>query len=293
MLSINKGIMLCFAAYASFSVQDAVMKWMVADFSVGELLFWRSLTMLVVCLAIGRRQLISKTMASPVLKPLMWRSFIAGLAWVFYYLSAKELTLAQMTTLYYSAPVIVVVLAVVLLQEKPTAMQWASVVIGFIGVLVASRPSFTSQALSVFYALFSALLWAYTYVLLRQLAGKVSVLMQMFAANGMFVLMTGLSLPFTFTVLDINTIMVMLLTGLIGGLGQYLLFVSFEHVEATVLAPIEYTGLIWAFLFSFLIWGDEPNAFLIAGAILIAISGLVSIIANDRKTKSLIAHAES
>ncbi|WP_413693142.1 DMT family transporter [Psychromonas sp. KJ10-2] len=291
--SVNKGILLCFGAYAIFSIQDAVMKWMVADFGVAELLFWRSLAALFICLVIGRKAIIKQTIQSPVIKPLMWRSLVAAFAWVFYYLSAKELSLAQMTTIYYSAPIIVVVLAVLLLNEKPTKLQWASVFIGFIGVLIASRPGFTSQALSVFYALFSALLWAYTYILLRRLSGKASIFVQMVAANFMFIVIIGVSLPWTFTSFDSTAILVMMVTGVIGAAGQYFLFASFEHVEATVLAPIEYTGLIWAFIFSYLIWGSEPNNFLIMGAVMIAVSGFVSVLANNKKNKAIKLHAEA
>jgi S-adenosylmethionine uptake transporter len=290
--SVNKGILLCFGAYAIFSIQDAVMKWMVADFGVAELLFWRSIAALMVCLAIGRKKIIKDSLQSPVLLPLIYRSLVAAFAWVFYYLSAKELSLAQMTTLYYSAPIIVVILAVLLLKEKPTKLQWTSVFIGFVGVLIASRPGFTDQALSVFYALFSALLWAYTYILLRRLSGKASIFVQMVVANFMFILVTGISLPWTFTAFDSTTVLVMMLTGVIGAAGQYFLFASFEHVEATTLAPIEYTGLIWAFIFSYLIWGSEPNGFLIIGAIMIALSGFVSILANNQKSKNLKLHAE-
>jgi len=285
--STNKAILLCVAAYAIFSMQDAVMKWMVSDFGVAELLFWRSLAALLICLMVGRKKVVQDTIQSPVLKPLIWRSLIAAFAWVFYYLSAKELSLAQMTTIYYSAPIIVVVLAVALLKEKPTKLQWASVFIGFIGVLIASRPEVTGQALSIFYALFSALLWAYTYILLRQLSGKASVLVQMVAANFMFIVITGVSLPWTLSGFDTQAILIMMLTGIIGAAGQYFLFASFEYAEATTLAPIEYTGLIWAFTFSYLIWGAGLNAFLITGATLIAVSGFMSVIANNHKNKQL------
>lgn len=279
----NKGIVFCFVAYATFAIQDAVMKWMVADFTVAELLFWRSLTSILVCIGIGGKKVIRDMLASPVFWPLVYRSVVAALAWFFYYLSAKQLSLAQMTTLYYSAPIIVVFLAVMFLKEQPTKLQWLSVFIGFVGVTIAARPDGTDQVLSVFFALFSALLWAYTYILLRKLSGKSSIFVQMLMANIVTTVMTGASLPWTFTVFDFNSISMMVFIGIIGALGQYFLFASFEHAEATVLAPIEYTGLIWAFLFSYFIWGMQPNVFLIFGAIFIALSGLLSVIANNRK----------
>lgn len=282
-LSSSRGILLCFAAYVTFSVQDAAMKWLVEDFTVSELLFWRALTSLILGFAFFGPLIIKETLCSPVFKPLMWRSFIASGAWFFYYLSGKGLSLSQMTTIYYSAPIIVVVLAVALLKEKPTKLQWLSVFVGFVGVLIASRPEATSEYMSVCYALFSALLWAYTYILLRKLSGKASIHVQIFSANMMTVVLTGVSLPWTFTAFDPPSIGIMVFIGIIGLVGQYFLFASFEHAEATTLAPIEYTGLIWAFLFSFFIWGSQPSTFLITGAVLISLSGLLSVFANRQK----------
>ncbi|TXR53377.1 DMT family transporter [Reinekea thalattae] len=276
------GVIMCFSAYATFSIQDAVMKWFVTDFSVAELLFWRSLTSILVCLALGGAAIIKQALSSKILLPLIWRSIIAALAWFFYYLSARELSLAQMTTLYYSAPIIVVLLAVALLKEQPTKRQWAATAIGFIGVIIASKPEATNQYLSIFYALFSAFLWAYTYILLRKLSGKSSILVQMLLANVVTTLMTGATLPWTFTSIDATTISVMVLTGVIGALGQYFLFSSFEYADASTLAPIEYSGLIWAFLFSYFIWGNQPGYFLIIGAMFIALSGFLSITVNKQ-----------
>jgi drug/metabolite transporter (DMT)-like permease len=70
----------------------------------------------------------------------------------------------------------------------------------------------------------------------------------------------------------------MLAAGLVGGIGQYLLFASFQRATATVLAPFEYTGLIWAFLLSSLVWGTVMDMSLLAGAGLIAVSGTLAMI---------------
>lgn len=282
----QQGILLSCGAYACFSLQDAGMKWLVADYSVTETLFWRSLAVLLVCLLLGRQALVREAIKSPARKPLVLRGLVGIVAWILYYLAAREMSLAQMTTLYFSAPVIVIVLAVLILGERPTPLQWLVVALGFIGVLVACQPTRITDPVPVIFALVSAGLWAYTYIMLRQLGGQSSVAVQVAISNLVFVLATGLALPWTLTTLEPKAILSMASVGLVGGIAQYLLFASFAKASATVLAPFEYTGLIWAFILSFVVWDTLPNLPLMLGAGLIAFSGILGVIADRRSAQA-------
>ncbi len=282
--SAQQGILVSIAAYAGFAVQDAAMKWIVADFSVWEALFWRSLTVLILCLLIGRRHIVQQCWHCRAQKALLWRGLVTIIAWLLYYQASRELTLAKLTTLYFAAPVIVVLLAVMLLKERPNSWQWLSVFIGLGGVIIACHPSdlgTLSAALSAFAA---AALWAYTYIILRQIGGRASLGAQMLSANLVFVVVTGASLPWTATSPSLDTILLMAGVGVIGGGAQYLLFFSFSKAEASVLAPFEYTGLIWAFILSFVIWNEVPDHYSVCGALLIMLSGAFSLYAERQKS---------
>lgn len=283
-----QGIGLCTLGYAFLSLQDAAIKWLVADYSVVDILFWRSLVVVVACLLAGRRRLIQRAWRSPSRRLLVMRGLLSIIAWLLYYTAARDLTLAEMTTLYFSAPIMVTVLAAVILKERASGWQWLSLGIGFIGVLIACRPSNMTHPLPIVLTLLAAMCWAFTYIQLRQVDGETSVLEQMLITNVVFVLCMTLALPWTHTSVPTDAWLGMLGAGLVGGIGQFLLFASFQRATATVLAPFEYTGLIWAFLLSNLIWGTSMEVSLIVGAGLIAISGTLAMIFGRHPSQDVV-----
>ena len=96
---VYAGILLTSVAYALFSGQDAAIKLLVTGMSVWQILFFRSATILVGCAAIGGPQLFRDAARSPILKPMLWRSFLILGAWLCYYSAAKHLQLAELTTI--------------------------------------------------------------------------------------------------------------------------------------------------------------------------------------------------
>ncbi len=135
-----QGIGLCTLGYAFLTLQDAAIKWLVADYSVVTILFWRALVVVAVVLAAGRTRLIQRAWYSPSRRLLVVRGLLSIVAWLLYYTAARDLTLAEMTTLYFSAPIMVTVLAAVILKERASGWQWFSLIVGFVGVIIACRP---------------------------------------------------------------------------------------------------------------------------------------------------------
>ena len=135
-----QGIGLCTLGYAFLSLQDAGIKWLVADYSVFTILFWRALVVVLACLLIGRLQLVRRAWRSSSRRLLVVRGLLSIAAWLLYYTAARDLTLAEMTTLYFSAPIMVTVLATAILKERVNGWQWFTLIIGFIGVVIACRP---------------------------------------------------------------------------------------------------------------------------------------------------------
>lgn len=273
-----QGIGLCTLGYAFLALQDAAIKWLVADYSVVSILFWRSLVVVVACLLVGRSQLVRRAWRSPSRRLLVVRGLLSIVAWLLYYTAARDLTLAEMTTLYFSAPIMVTVLAAVILKERASGWQRFSLIIGFVGVIIACRPSDITHPLPIVLTLLAAMCWAFTYIQLRQVDEQTSVLEQMLITNVVFVLCMLLALPWTHTPAPTPAWLGMLAAGLVGGIGQFLLFASFQRATATLLAPFEYTGLIWAFALSSLVWGTLMDTSLIIGAGLIAVSGTLAMI---------------
>jgi S-adenosylmethionine uptake transporter len=287
-----QGIALCSLAYAFLALQDAVIKWLVADYSVFTILFWRSLVVVGACMIAGRMGLLRRAWGSASRKLLIIRGLLSLLAWLLYYTAAKDLTLAEMTTLYFSAPIMVTLLAALILKERASRGQWVALIIGFVGVVIACRPSHLQDPVPIALTLAAALCWAFTYIQLRQVDPATSVLEQMLITNGVFVICMAVTLPWTHTPAPTPAWLGMLAAGLVGGIGQCLLFASFRRATATLLAPFEYTGLIWAFLLSSLIWGASMDTSLIIGAVLIAVSGTLAMLSARHPESQDVVGAE-
>lgn len=282
---ILKGVLLCAAACMFFSFQDAAIKWLVAEHAVFEILFWRSVFVLLACFIWGRATLFRQAIRSSARWPMVWRAIIACGAWLLYYTGAKEVSFAQMSTLYFSAPIIVTVLAIFMLGERASLLQWLVVLLGFVGVVVASQPAALGSSLATVMILAAAVLWAYGFILIRKQASLMPVVEQVLLTNLVFMIFMAFTLPWQWSTSSWQEMGLMFCVGFFGGAAQFLLFSSFAHAPASVLAPFEYTGLIWAFLLSWLIWGDTPSPMLMLGASLIAVSGIAGAYVAARKER--------
>jgi drug/metabolite transporter (DMT)-like permease len=138
--SVSLGILLTTAAYMAFTFHDAIVKVLTASIPVWQILFFRSLTILLGCLAYGRSKLVHQAITSPIIKPMIARSILLLCAWLSYYTAASHLQLAEVTTLYYAAPVVGTLLAWFILKEEVTPARWLAVGVGFVGVIIASNP---------------------------------------------------------------------------------------------------------------------------------------------------------
>jgi S-adenosylmethionine uptake transporter len=122
--------------------------------------------------------------------------------------------------------------------------------------------------------LFAGFCWAWSVILVRLVSRTESTLNQMMATSLLFIVACGAVLPFVWKTPDLFGWVLMIGLGLVAAAGQYLLYEGFRYAPASTLAPIEYSGLVWAFLYGYLIWSDVPTLNVIVGALLIVFSSL-------------------
>ncbi|MGQ3279951.1 MAG: DMT family transporter, partial [Shinella sp.] len=254
--TVSSGILLTLFAYFLFSVQDASVKWLVVALPVWQILFVRSVTIFLLCFAFGGRPILRAARHSPVLKPLFLRNLLLLAAWLSYYTAARDLGLAELTTLYYASPVVMTILSVPILGEKVPGYRWLAVATGFVGVVIACGVAVKGIELSlpVYLALQAAIFWAIATVLLRKTALQERTQVQMTISSGLFVLYTALVVPFVWQPISAVDLALMAGTGVLAGIGQFALFEGMRRAPVSVLAPFEYTSLVWAFALGYLIW---------------------------------------
>jgi drug/metabolite transporter (DMT)-like permease len=286
--SVSLGILLTTLAYMAFTFHDAIVKVLTVTIPVWQILFFRSLTILLGCLAYGRGALVRQTVTSPIIKPMVARSVLLLCAWLSYYSAASRLQLAEVTTLYYAAPVVGTVLAWFILKERVTPARWLAVGVGFVGVLVACNPVGLAISWPVYLALQAAVLWASAMVLLRKTSLHEKTIVQLAVSNVFFLGMTGIAVIYTWTTPSMTDLALLIATGAVAGSAQFALFEGMRQAPVSVLAPFEYTSLVWAFVLGYLIWSDIPTRNVLLGAILILAAGLI-IIVSERLTRRVPA----
>jgi drug/metabolite transporter (DMT)-like permease len=280
------GIGLGVLAYSLFAWHDASNKWLVASLPVWQVLFFRSFTVVIGCLAVGRAKLVARAIETPLKGPLVLRAAITLAAWLSYYSAARSLPLAQLMTLYFSSPLITTLLAIPLLGERVTRSRGISVSIGFAGVVVAANPTGIAASWATGLVLIAACLWGYAIVLMRQIARREGSMLQMLYQNVCYLVATGALCGLSWKTPDGGELVLLLGVGVLGGLGQFSLFEAARLAPAAVMATVEYTALLWAFVLGFLVWGDIPGPLIFLGAGLILGSGLF-MLAMERRALRL------
>lgn len=282
------GIMLTSVAYFFFALHDAAVKLLVASTPVWQVLFFRSVTILVGCFIFGGRPVYAEAARSRVMKPMLLRSFLILAAWLCYYTAARHLQLAELTTIYYAAPVIVTVMSVFVLKEQVPPLRWAAVFLGFVGVYLACDPARLGLSTPVLLVLAAAFMWGLSIVLLRKIALQEKTIVQMILNNSFFLVTAGVPLIYLWHKPDLGETLLLFGAGTLAGIAQFTLFEGMKRAEASIVATFEYTGLVWAFLLGYLIWADIPRREVFLGASLIIGAGLLMIVGEHfRKRPAL------
>ena len=192
------------------------------------------------------------------------------MVWCFF-IGLKTMALAEAITIAFVAPLFIIMLSRPLLGETIGARRWAAVAIGFAGVLIALQPGFGGAMTGQILVLISAFCYALSMVLVRRFSGRESTHnIYFYGSIGSFVVSAFLSIP-VWVEPDATDWGLLLLVGFWGAIGGYAVIRAYRLGEASMLAPLEYTALIWSIIFDLILFKLTPiPAVLIGAAIIIA-----------------------
>jgi len=205
--------------------------------------------------------------------------------------SLRYLPLAEATSLFYAAPLITTVLAAAILKEKVSKAKGAAIFLGFLGVLYMLQPRLSSNLLGAALALGSACTSAYVSIELRRMGATekaITIVIYFMLACSLAGIVT---MPFSFVVPTAHDAVLLLLIGVIGGVAQYFMTEAYHLAPATTVAPLNYISLLWAVLLDMAFWGRMPTVEALAGAVVIALSGIF-VIAPERNRPKLLPSTE-
>jgi drug/metabolite transporter (DMT)-like permease len=267
-----------------FTVMNVFAKLLSAKHSVVEIAFYRnliaSLPFLFMVFVLGRRQILV-IRSKPSLVGL--RAVVGAASLMVTFAAYSLMPMAETTVLLFTASLFLPVLGVFVLGEKVGPWRWSAVVIGFAGVAVMAAPTGSVNMLGVTVALTAALMHATLQVVLRYLGRYESPETVTFYFMVIGTLVTALPLPFVAVTPTLAEIPLLFGVGLSGAAAQWLLSTAFRNAPAAVVTVFNYSGIVWATLFGWLIWNDWPLPHVLAGAAIVIASNALIIWRESRR----------
>jgi S-adenosylmethionine uptake transporter len=266
------GVVLYLAGVALFALNDALGKWLVADYGVGQLMLLRSIGAgVVLAPMIVSLRLKFVDPRRPGLQAL--RVLCAAVDTFAFYYATRFMPLADVMTFYMATPLIVTALSALLLGEKVERFRWIAVLIGFVGVLIALRPSPQMFSWAAPIALFGATTFALSQTITRELRGIhwLPLVLWQFIGTGLF---GAATIPWVWTTPNLFDLGLMFLVGAVAMLCFVFIVRALSLARASVLAPMQYSAILWAAILGWLIWRDVPTPPIVIGNAIIIGSGL-------------------
>ena len=271
---VRNGVVVALFGMLLFALNDVMGKWLVATYSVGQVVLLRSIAALIVLAPfvwwMGWRPLFR------VEKPRMQvaRAVLSTMETMAFYAAVFYLPLADVMTYWLAAPIYIAALSPLLLGEHVGWRRWTAIGIGFAGVIIALQPSaamFQSPAAAI--SIIGTFFFAFLLISGRSLRNTPDTVL-VFWQNVM-----GIVIGLAFALFDWVTpsprdIVLLALLGVVAMTAHAMINRALKLTDASVVAPLQYTLLFWAIVFGFVFFGDLPSVPMITGALLIIASGL-------------------
>ncbi len=285
-MNLLKAALLKVIAAFLFAAMSVLVRWIGVKYPVGQVVFFRSAFAIVpvVIIYAWRRELMA---AVRIGRPLhhIGRGLTAVGAMFCNFSSLARLPVVDATAISFVSPLITVALSAIFLKERVRIYRWSAVIIGFIGVLVMLAPHLdvdrsTANAVAVAGATFGlvgAFFSAASTVQTRSLAQSETTSSIVFYFSLICAVAGLVTLPFGWLVPSWPELAALVTIGIFGGLAHIFLTESYRLAEASLVAPFDYTSMLWALVLGYLVFSELPDALVFVGAAIIAAAGLFVI----------------
>ncbi|MDG2339581.1 MAG: DMT family transporter [Paracoccaceae bacterium] len=277
-----KGVGFAALGFALFSSHDVIIKALGASFSPIQIVFFSTLLGFPVATLLLMQDATKGTLIPkyPGWVAVRTMSAVSGAICIFYAFSV--LPLSQVYAIIFASPLVITVLSIPILGEKVGIHRWLAVLMGLIGVIIVVRPGVQTLEFGHFTAMFGAASIAGSSVIMRRIGREersVVIMLYPMMAN---VVVMGALLPFVYQPVAIDQLGGFLAIAVLGFLGGLCLISAYRNAEAAVVAPIQYSQIIWAVLFGALLFDEWPDFYTSIGASIIILSGLYVLMRESR-----------
>ena len=271
-----------------FSFMDILIK-VTDEYDVGQIMFFRALFGLIPIFFLIPKNRMKNFYKTKNIKLHFFRSFFGAIAMAAIFIGLRNLQLAEVTALAFSGPLWVVLFSMFFLSEKIRLKRWIAVGLGFIGVIIISKPGFDNLNFYYIYPIIFCIGFAGVSILIRKLtlAGEPVWLIAFYFSlvsglGGLLTIPLGLwKMPNTYDFMQL------ILIGLLGGIANLLLTQSYKLAEVTLTTPLKYLSLVIAIIFGFYFFEEIPSIHTLSGAALIVVSSAIIFIRENQLKKPI------
>lgn len=287
-MSAAKGIFFKLVSAVLFAVMSALVRDLGPVAPVGQMVFFRSAFAIVPVVLIYalRGELMSAVRTKRPLGQL-GRGTLSTFGMFTNFGALTRLPLADVTAISFASPLMTVALAALILKERVRVYRWSAVTVGFVGVIVMLIPQFDVNhyatlgadvaAFGAVLAVCSAMSNAGTVIQTRRLTQSETTPCIVFYFSLICAIAGALTLPFAWHTPTTVELAELIATGLLGGVAHIFLTESYRHASASVVAPFDYTSMLWALLIGWWVFGELPAPLVYVGGVIVAAAGLFVI----------------
>lgn len=274
------GIGLMLLSVFLFACGDALGKFIVATYSVGQLISLRAAAALLLLSPViwrHRKQFVH--LERPRLQ--LVRVLLSTLDVAAFFLATVYLPLADVISYYLACPIIVTALSALMLRERVGWRQWIAIVIGFAGVVIALRPSSGTLSWPALLALGGSLSFSGLMLTTRSLRATPDVVMVSSQFAGTFVVGAACA-PFGWVTPGLDSLAAFGVAGCVSVSALLCANRSLKLAPASVVVPYQYSMIVWAVIFGIVVFGDVPSTATVLGAGIIVAAGLYLLLRGGR-----------
>ena len=287
-MNLLKGVSFKLVSALLFAAMSALVRQLGEVAPVGQMVFFRSAFAIVPVVVIYalRGELMSAVRTSRPLGQL-GRGTLSTFGMFTNFGALTRLPLADVTAISFASPLITVALAALILKERVRIYRWSAVIVGFLGVIVMLVPHVepghyaaigaATAAFGSTLAVASAISNAGTVIQTRRLTQSETTSCIVFYFSLICAIAGALTLPFAWHTPTSSELMKLIALGLLGGLAHIFLTESYRFAAASVVAPFDYTSMLWALLLGYWLFGELPAPLVYVGATIVAGAGLFVI----------------
>ena len=281
--AFGKGVTFALFSLFFMNVNNALLKWLSGSMPTMEIMFFRSAVIVAIILVIAARRRKLPEVNN-------WRGhflwggiqFFNGIVFI---MGVGYLPLADTIAITFSGPLFLTLLATPLLGEYIGWRRWAAVIVGFLGIIIITRPTGDAFQWVVLFPLAAALSGALRDITSRKVTAHESSLSILFTSSLIGMAGSLVAMPFGWIIPTPDDIGFLIAIGLCVCIGLFLMIDAYRYAEAKVLAPLRYTAIIWSVILGYLLWGDLPDGWTVAGTAVVIVSGLYILRREYQETR--------